>query len=61
MKNREKVSSLLYKVTDMVTHDTEIAGLLNAFFALVFIANTSPQESQTLKVREERSPLVSVE
>ena len=43
------MSPLLNEVGDVVTGSPEI---LNAFFSSVFNAKTSPQESQTLEVRE---------
>ncbi|GAB0182914.1 mitochondrial enolase superfamily member 1 [Grus japonensis] len=60
---RENVGPLLKEVGALVTEDTEKAELLNAFFASVFTAKVSPQESQTLEVgekvwRKEDLPLV---
>ncbi|GAB0206992.1 mitochondrial enolase superfamily member 1 [Grus japonensis] len=49
-KTRENVGPLLNEVGALVTEDTEKAELLNAFFASVFTAKASPQESQTLEV-----------
>ncbi|GAB0207699.1 mitochondrial enolase superfamily member 1 [Grus japonensis] len=51
-KTRENVGPLLNEVGALVTEDTEKAELLNAFFASVFTAKASPQETQTLEVRE---------
>ncbi|GAB0187214.1 mitochondrial enolase superfamily member 1 [Grus japonensis] len=51
-KTRENVDRLLNDVGALVTEDTEKAELLNAAFASVFTAKASPQESQTLEVRE---------
>ena len=51
-KTRENVGPLLNEVGALVTGDAEKAEILNAFFASVFNAKTSPQESQTLEVRE---------
>ncbi|GAB0206849.1 mitochondrial enolase superfamily member 1 [Grus japonensis] len=51
-KTRENVGPLLNEVGALVTEDTEKAELLNAFFASVFTAKASPQESQTLEVGE---------
>ncbi|PKU41029.1 rna-directed dna polymerase from mobile element jockey-like [Limosa lapponica baueri] len=51
-KTRENVGPLLNETGDMVTEDAEKAELLNAFFASVFTAKASPQESQTLEVTE---------
>ncbi|GAB0189155.1 mitochondrial enolase superfamily member 1 [Grus japonensis] len=62
-KTRENVGLLLNEVSALVMEDTEKAELLNAFFASVFTAKASPQESQTLEVgekvwRKEDFPLV---
>lgn len=51
-QTRENVGPLLNDVGVFVTGDTEKAEILNEFFASVFIAKTSPQESQILEVRE---------
>ena len=51
-KTRENVGPLLNEVGALVTGDTEKAEILNASVASVFIAKTSPQESQTLDIRE---------
>ncbi|PKU43539.1 glycerol kinase [Limosa lapponica baueri] len=51
-KTRENVGPLLNETGAMVTEDAEKAELLNAFFASVFTAQASPQESQTLEVTE---------
>jgi len=51
-KTRENVGPLLNEVGALVTGDAEKAEILNAFFASVCNAKTSPQESQTLEVRE---------
>ncbi|GAB0184039.1 mitochondrial enolase superfamily member 1 [Grus japonensis] len=51
-KTRENVGPLLNEVGALVTEDTEKVELLNAFFASVFTAKASCQESQTLEVRE---------
>ena len=52
-KVKENVGPLLNEVGALVTKDTEKAELLNAFFASVFTAKTSPQESLTLETGEE--------
>jgi len=52
-KTRENVGLLLNEVGGLVTEDTEKAELLNALLALVFSANTAPQEFQALEVRVE--------
>ncbi|GAB0204970.1 mitochondrial enolase superfamily member 1 [Grus japonensis] len=52
-KTRENVGPLLNEVGALVTEDTEKVELLNVFFASVFTAKASPQESQTLEVGEE--------
>ena len=46
------MSPLLNEEGALVTGDTEKAEILNASVALVFIAKTIPQESQTLDIRE---------
>ncbi|PKU44100.1 rna-directed dna polymerase from mobile element jockey-like [Limosa lapponica baueri] len=51
-QTRENVGPLLNEMGAMVTEDAEKAELLNAFFASVFAAQASPQESQTLEVTE---------
>jgi len=50
---RETVGPLLNEVSAVVMEDTEKVELLNAFFASVFSAKASPQESQSPEVREE--------
>jgi len=52
-KTRDNVGPLLNEAGVLVMEDAEKAELLNAFFALVFSAKASPQESQALEVREE--------
>ena len=49
--SRENVGPLLNEAGVMVTEDAEKAELLNAFFASVFNAKASPQESQALRRR----------
>jgi len=51
-KMKENVGPLLNEMGALVKGDGEKAEVLNAFFASVFNAKTSPQESQTLEVRE---------
>ncbi|GAB0209507.1 mitochondrial enolase superfamily member 1 [Grus japonensis] len=51
-KSRENVGLLLNEVGALVTEDTEKVESLNAFFASVFTAKASPQETQTLEVGE---------
>ena len=46
------MSPLLNKEGALVTGDTEKLEILNASVASVFIAKTSPQEFQTLDLRE---------
>lgn len=48
----ENVGPLLNEMGTMIREDTEKAGLLNAFFALVFSAKNASWESQTLEIRE---------
>lgn len=43
---------MLVEVGALVIGDAEKVKILNAFFASTFNAKASPQESQTLKVRE---------
>jgi len=50
---RDNVGLLLNEVGVLVTEDAEKSELLNACFASVFSAEAGPQESQSLKVREE--------
>ena len=45
-KTREKVGSVLNGVGDLVATNIEKAGVLNAFFTLVFTGKTTLQESQ---------------
>ncbi|GAB0204486.1 mitochondrial enolase superfamily member 1 [Grus japonensis] len=52
-KTRENVDPLLNEVGALMMEDTEKAELLNVFFASVFTAKASPQETQTLEVGEE--------
>lgn len=49
-KIKEKTDLLLNDVSSFVTKDWE--GILNAYFASVFTAKTTPQESEILKIRE---------
>ena len=42
----ENVGPLVNEAQDLVTQDLEKAGVLKAFFALVFTINTGLQESQ---------------
>ncbi|PKU33295.1 rna-directed dna polymerase from mobile element jockey-like [Limosa lapponica baueri] len=49
---RENVGLLLNETGAMVTEDAEKVKLLNAFFASVFTAQASPQESQALEETE---------
>ncbi|GAB0175927.1 mitochondrial enolase superfamily member 1 [Grus japonensis] len=51
-RTRENVDPLLNEVSALVTKDPGKAELLNAFFASVFTAKASPQESQMLEVKE---------
>ncbi|XP_074451776.1 uncharacterized protein LOC141746694 [Larus michahellis] len=48
-KTREVVGPLLNETGATVTEDAEKTELLNAFFASVFTAQTSPQETQALE------------
>ena len=43
---RENVGPLVNEALDLVTQDLEKAGVLKAFFALVFTSKASLQESQ---------------
>lgn len=49
-KTIENAGPLLNEVSPLVTEDTEKAELLNAFFALVYTAKTTPWEPQTLEI-----------
>ena len=51
-KTRKNVGPLLNKRGVLVTGDAEKAEVLNAFFASVCTAKTSPQESWILEVNE---------
>jgi len=51
-KTRKNVGLLLNEVGALVMGDAVRVELLNAFFASVFSAKTSPQASQSLEVRE---------
>ncbi|PKU33356.1 rna-directed dna polymerase from mobile element jockey-like [Limosa lapponica baueri] len=51
-QSRENVGLLLNETGAMMTEDAEKAELLNAFFASVFTAQASPQESHTLEETE---------
>lgn len=52
-KIRENTRLLLNPVDVLGMEDTENMILLNTIFASVFTAESSPQESQTLEVRDE--------
>jgi len=52
-KTRDNVGPLLNEVGVLVTEHAEKAELLNAFFASVFSAKASPQESQALELTKE--------
>jgi len=52
-KTRDNVGPLLNEVGVLVMEDAEKAELLNVFFASVFSAKASPEESQALEIREE--------
>jgi len=52
-KTRDNVGPLLNEVSALVTEDAEKAQILNAFFASVFSAKASPQESQAFEVTKE--------
>lgn len=51
-KIRENMGPLLSETHALITGDSEKMEILNSFFASVFSAKTSPQELQTLQVRE---------
>ena len=51
-RSSKNVGPPLNEVNALVIGDTEKAAILNVFFASVINANTNPQESQTLEVRD---------
>ena len=52
-KPKDNVGPLLNEVGVLVTENAEKSELLNAFFASVFSAKASPEESHALEVGEE--------